>query len=146
MSILSSEIHTALAELLQKLPSPDNQARTLAEERLNNEWFITRPDVLLMGLVEQIQLSQEPSVRHLPRVVQVMPNQLIHTTLSHADAVFCSSLISQNVNEDKEGGGRGPGVKRAISVAAKRASNGDKTKAAGMSSERGAPTSKAQSR
>ena len=63
MALLSSEIHTALAELLQKLSSPDNQARMLAEEQLNNEWFVKQPDVLLMGLVEQIQLSQEPSVR-----------------------------------------------------------------------------------
>lgn len=67
MALLSSEIHTALAELLQKLSSPENQARTLAEDQLNNEWFVKQPDVLLMGLVEQIQLSQEPSVRRMPQ-------------------------------------------------------------------------------
>ena len=68
MSVLSTQVHTALAELLQKLSTPDNQARTSAEEQLNNEWFTNQPDVLLMGLVEQIQLSQEPSVSHMPRV------------------------------------------------------------------------------
>lgn len=62
MSLLSSEIHTALADVLSKLSSPDNTARTQAEEQLNNEWFVKQPDVLLMGLVEQIKLSQEPSV------------------------------------------------------------------------------------
>ena len=65
MSILGTEVHSALTELLQKLASPDNQARTQAEEHLNNEWFVKQPDVLLVGLVEQMQLSQEQSVRHM---------------------------------------------------------------------------------
>ncbi|KAL6721074.1 importin subunit beta-3 [Lecanora helva] len=62
MALLAPEIHTALADLLQKLASPDNQTRTVAEDQLNNEWFVKQPDLLLMGLVEQIQLSQEPSM------------------------------------------------------------------------------------
>jgi len=62
-ALLSSEIHTELAGILQNLSSPDNQARTQAEGRLNDDWFVKQPDVLLMGLAEQIQLSQEPSVR-----------------------------------------------------------------------------------
>lgn len=66
MSILPPEVHAALASLLLGLSSPDNQIRTHAEEQLNNEWIAARPDVLLMGLVEQIQSAQEPSVWHLP--------------------------------------------------------------------------------
>ena len=62
MSVLPPEVHAALASLLQGLSSPDNQIRTHAEEQLNNEWIVARPDVLLMGLVEQIQSAQEPSV------------------------------------------------------------------------------------
>lgn len=65
MSILPPEVHAALAGLLQGLSSPDNQIRTHAEEQLNNEWITARPDVLLMGLVEQIQSAQDPLVWHL---------------------------------------------------------------------------------
>lgn len=63
MSILPPEVNAALVQLLQSLSSADNNARTFAEEQLNNEWVTARPDVLLMGLVEQIQTSQEASVR-----------------------------------------------------------------------------------
>lgn len=62
MSVLPAEIHTALDALLKGLQSPDNVERTNAEEQLNKEWVGERPDVLLMGLSEQIQLSQESSV------------------------------------------------------------------------------------
>lgn len=62
-ALLSSEIHTELGGILQNLTSSDNQARTQAEGRLKDDWFVKQPDVLLMGLAEQIQLSQEPSVR-----------------------------------------------------------------------------------
>ena len=106
MSLLSSEIHVALAQLLQNLSSPDNQARTQAEDQLNNEWFVKQPDVLLLGLAEQIQLSQESSVRHVQRIVKLKHASLIKLC-SYADAVFCSSPISENVDEDKESGGRG---------------------------------------
>ena len=66
MSLLPPEIHTALAQLLESLSSPDNNARALGEEQLNTEWVPKRPDLLLMGLVEQMQNSQEPSVRPHP--------------------------------------------------------------------------------
>lgn len=62
MSILPSEIHTALTQLLQGLSSADNNTRSYAEEQLNTEWVAARPDVLLMGLVEHLQVAQEPFV------------------------------------------------------------------------------------
>jgi len=62
MSVLSPEIHAALTPLLQALSSPDNAVRTNAEAQLNSEWVAVRPDVLLMGLVEQIQDNRDPSV------------------------------------------------------------------------------------
>jgi importin-5 len=65
MSVLPAEIHTALAQILQALQSPDNNVRTQAEDQLNSDWTAGRPDVLLMGLVEQIQGSQDPAVRCL---------------------------------------------------------------------------------
>jgi hypothetical protein len=62
MSVLPAEVHTALAALLQGLQSPDNVQRTNAEQQLNEEWVAQRPDVLLMGLSEQIELAQDTSV------------------------------------------------------------------------------------
>lgn len=62
MSVLAPEIHTALAALLKGLQSSDNVERTNAEDQLNREWAGERPDVLLMGLSEQIELAQDTSV------------------------------------------------------------------------------------
>jgi hypothetical protein len=62
MSVLPAEVHTALSTLLKGLQSADNVQRTASEEELNREWTGERPDVLLMGLTEQIQLAQETSV------------------------------------------------------------------------------------
>lgn len=62
MSVLPAEVHTALSNLLKGLQSADNVERTNAEEALNKEWVDARPDVLLMGLTEQMQLAQETSV------------------------------------------------------------------------------------
>ncbi len=66
MSLLSPEIHTALTQLLQALSSPENEIRSRAEDRLNNEWVGAQPDVLLMGLVEQMQESTDSSVNIPP--------------------------------------------------------------------------------
>lgn len=63
MSLLPPEVHSALNNLLQGLQSGDNTVRSQAEEQLNTEWAQARPDVLLMGLVEQLQGSDNPSVR-----------------------------------------------------------------------------------
>lgn len=62
MSVLPQEVHSALAQLLQGLQSTDDSVRTSAEERLNTEWIAQRPDVLLMGLAEQMQGSQDEGV------------------------------------------------------------------------------------
>jgi hypothetical protein len=62
MSVLPAEVHTALTTLLKGLQSADNVERSAAEESLNREWFGARPEVLLMGLTEQMQLAQETSV------------------------------------------------------------------------------------
>lgn len=62
MSLLPPEVHTALNQLLQALQSTDNSARTRAEEQLNTEWVAQRPDVLLMGLAEQMQGSEDEGV------------------------------------------------------------------------------------
>lgn len=54
MSLLPPEVHTQLSQLLSALSTPDNAIRSQAEEQLNNDWVQNKPDVLLMGLAEQI--------------------------------------------------------------------------------------------
>jgi hypothetical protein len=62
MSVLPPEVHQALGHLLLGLQSPDNILRTQAETQLNEEWSTSRPDVLLMGLSEQVQGADDPAV------------------------------------------------------------------------------------
>lgn len=62
MSVLSAEIHAELSRLLQGLQSADNGVRSQTEEHLNNNWTSTRPEVLLMGLAEQIQVGGDSAV------------------------------------------------------------------------------------
>lgn len=62
MSMLPPEVNAELAQLLQALQSSDNNIRSQAEEHLQNNWNGTRPDVLLMGLAEQIASSPDTSV------------------------------------------------------------------------------------
>ena len=62
MSVLPEEIHAALVQLLEALQSTDNAARTQAEEQLNTEWVNQRPDILLVGLAEQMQGSANEGV------------------------------------------------------------------------------------
>lgn len=66
MSVLPQEVHSALGQLLQGLQSTDNTVRTQAEEQLNTEWIAQRPDMLMMGLAEQMQGSQDEGVRSSP--------------------------------------------------------------------------------
>ncbi|KAK5130814.1 hypothetical protein LTR08_001648 [Meristemomyces frigidus] len=69
MSVLPPEVHSALALLLQGLQSTDNAARTRAEEQLNTEWVSRRPEMLLMGLAEQMQGSEQEGTRAFAAVL-----------------------------------------------------------------------------
>jgi hypothetical protein len=62
MSLLPPDVHAELTQLLQALQSADNSIRSQAEEHLQNNWTSPRPEVLLMGLAEQIQAAPETSV------------------------------------------------------------------------------------
>ncbi|KAI9861517.1 MAG: hypothetical protein M1824_002409 [Vezdaea acicularis] len=69
MSVLPPEINNALGQLLQALSSSDNSVRSRAEEQLQNDWVVQRPDVLLMGLVEQMLGAVEPTMRSFSAVL-----------------------------------------------------------------------------
>lgn len=62
MSMLPPQIHAELTELLQALQSPDNNVRSQAEDHLATNWTNTKPEMLLMGLVEQIHGSNDTTV------------------------------------------------------------------------------------
>lgn len=62
MSILPPDVHAELTQLLQALQSADNSIRSQAEDHLQTSWTSTRPEVLLMGLAEQIQGSEDIAV------------------------------------------------------------------------------------
>ncbi|KAK8848678.1 putative beta karyopherin [Apiospora arundinis] len=69
MSMLPAEVHAELAQLLQALQSPDNNIRSQAEDHLQNSWTATRPEVLLMGLAEQISGSTDAPIRSFASVI-----------------------------------------------------------------------------
>ncbi|KAI9844905.1 MAG: hypothetical protein M1837_005191 [Sclerophora amabilis] len=69
MSVLPFEVLSALNQLLHALSSSDNNLRAQAEDQLNNEWTQARPNLLLMGLVVQIQSAEEASLRTFAAVL-----------------------------------------------------------------------------
>ncbi|KAI1646889.1 ARM repeat-containing protein [Daldinia loculata] len=69
MSVLPAETHAELTQLLQALQSSDNTIRSQAEGHLQNTWTNTRPEILLMGLAEQIAASPEASLRSFAAVI-----------------------------------------------------------------------------
>jgi hypothetical protein len=62
MSVLPAEVHAELSQLLQALQSADNNERSQAEEHLATNWTAQKPEILLMGLVEQLHGSTDITV------------------------------------------------------------------------------------
>ena len=62
MSVLPPHVHAELTELLQALQSSDNSVRSQAEDHLATNWTSAKPEMLLMGLVEQIYGSNDTTV------------------------------------------------------------------------------------
>ncbi|KHO01138.1 importin beta-3 subunit [Metarhizium album ARSEF 1941] len=69
MSLLSADVHAELTQLLQALQSADNTTRSQAEEHLQNNWTNSRPEVLLVGLAEQIQGAGDNAARSFAAVI-----------------------------------------------------------------------------
>ncbi|KAJ6164943.1 hypothetical protein N7470_003615 [Penicillium chermesinum] len=69
MSLLSPEVHAQLSQLLRDLSTPDNAVRSRAEDSLNNDWVDARPEILLMGLAEQISGAEDPLARAFSAVL-----------------------------------------------------------------------------
>lgn len=61
-SQLPPAITAELQQLLHGLASADNSVRSGAEASLNDDWMVVRPDVLLLGLAEQIAMGEPANV------------------------------------------------------------------------------------
>ena len=91
--MLPPEVQTSLTQLLQALSSGDNALRSQAEEQLNNDWTANRPDILLMGLVEQIQGAEDAAVG--PPICKSLQRADYFQTRSFA-AVLLRRIASKN--------------------------------------------------
>lgn len=92
MSVLAPEVHNELAQLLDALQSSDNSVRSQAEEHLANNWTTNKPNMLLMGLVEQIQGSNDPTVTHIKPAIYC----LLLIFFGILDPLFCCSHFPPN--------------------------------------------------
>ena len=96
-SQLPPDVVTAFQQLLQGLASSDNTLRKSAEDRLNDEWVKTRPDMLLLGMVEQIRDGTDSAVgvptvgipRRGPLIGSSVADSLFECTVAR---VRCGSL------------------------------------------------------
>jgi hypothetical protein len=101
MSLLAPEIHSALAQLLQALSTPDNAIRSQAEEQLNSDWVQNRPDVLLMGLAEQLQGAENTVVIAESPVLNPDPRANILFSL-RSDEIFFRRTFSPDSHQDHQ--------------------------------------------
>lgn len=79
MSVLPPDVHSDLTQLLEALQSSDNNVRSQAEEHLANNWQATKPEMLLMGLVEQLQGASEATV------ISLYTDEVLDGAVLHAD-------------------------------------------------------------
>ena len=106
MSVLPDEVNTALTRLLSALTSSDNNLRSNAEEQLNSDWVAQRPDVLLMGLVEQMQDALDPTVRgklclYRKERAEHGADECPHG-LWYLDSIICCSPLPAHIYQDEE--------------------------------------------
>jgi importin-5 len=105
MSILPPDVHQELDQLLVALQSPDNTVRSQAEEHLQNSWTNTRPEVLLMGLAEQIQASQENTVSETstPHLRTLLPTAADGPTQTRTFAAVIFRRIASRSRKNEAG-------------------------------------------
>jgi importin-5 len=117
MSLLSPEIHAELTQLLQALQSADNGIRSQAEDHLQNNWTNTRPEVLLVALVEQIQGSNDNTVRSRPPRVPPPRQYMQLTQLALQTRSFAAVLFRRIASKTRKADS-GPTVDMFLSLAA----------------------------
>lgn len=105
--MLPAEVHAELTQLLQALQSPDNGIRSQAEDHLANNWTVTRPEVLLMGLAEQIAASADAPVCFCSRSCFHVHHLPIYPH-SRGMYVYASAYSVAHRNWEASGGGKLP--------------------------------------
>jgi len=107
MSVLPPHVHAELTELLQALQSSDNSVRSQAEDHLATNWTSAKPEMLLMGLVEQIYGSNDTTVSRNEQDLsdskiywQKSWNENMIADTIPADALFRCCNFPQNSFED----------------------------------------------
>ncbi|KAF9143232.1 hypothetical protein BGX30_001008 [Mortierella sp. GBA39] len=69
MSSLPQDVLIKLIEVLAQLASSDNAVRATAEDQLDKEWMLTKPDTLLTGLAFLSRNNSDPELRAFAAVV-----------------------------------------------------------------------------
>lgn len=92
MSVIPPGAQADLAQMLEALQSSDNNVRSQAEEHLTNNWQANKPEILLMGLVEQLQGAGDSTVRY--STIDI-PGHFL--TLTRIDAFLCGSSLSEDL-------------------------------------------------
>ncbi|KAJ5172096.1 Importin subunit beta-3 [Penicillium capsulatum] len=99
MSLLPPEVHAALSQLLRALGTPDNTVRSQAEDQLNNDWVQNKPEILLMGLAEQIAGAEDTLTRAFSAVLfrRIATKTRKDPATGEAKEVFLSLSAEQRV-------------------------------------------------
>ena len=98
MSMLAPDVHAELAQLLEALQSRDNGIRSQAEEHLQSNWVAARPEVLLMGLAEQISAPKDSGVciQRLRVPARLLTRRNLPVTL------ICRHHLPKDSHQDEE--------------------------------------------
>jgi len=87
--------------MLQALQSSVNNVRSQAEEHLQNNWTNTRPEMLLMGLVEQI-MGQKDSAAVGYRVGPQGDTRELANSRRLLGSIFRCSYLPSDIHKDQE--------------------------------------------
>lgn len=74
-----NDVASALIQLLSSLTSTDNVQRTNAEQSLNSQWILERPDLLLAGLADQLRSASDVALRSFAAVLlrRIAPKETV---------------------------------------------------------------------
>ncbi|KAG5438294.1 hypothetical protein PCANB_002782 [Pneumocystis canis] len=102
MPYIRQEIALALSSLLSSLKHTDNEIRTKAEASLHEQWIPHEPEILLVGLAEQVNTSQDSSLRSFAVILlRRISFKLISTPNDSREVMVWSILSEEGVKKIK---------------------------------------------
>ncbi|QSL64408.1 hypothetical protein MERGE_001709 [Pneumocystis wakefieldiae] len=114
MSFIQKETALALTSLLSSLKHTDNEIRMKAEASLHEQWIAHEPEILLVGLAEQVNISEDSSLRSfaviLLRRISFKPISLVNDAketmvwnmLSQEGAKKVQSLLLESFTKEND--------------------------------------------